>query len=80
MLDGGHILIMALESVARRDFSLQVNELMHLAGMVALLLLMVTIVYNDLTCRHNSTLDDGRIRPALPIQLPRSLRGTAGRR
>jgi regulator of sigma E protease len=49
MLDGGHILIMALEGVARRDFSLQVKERMHLAGLVALLLLMVTVIYNDLT-------------------------------
>jgi regulator of sigma E protease len=48
ILDGGHIFIMAVESVARRDFSLKVKERMMMAGFVALMLLMVTVVYNDL--------------------------------
>ena len=49
ILDGGHILIMALEGIARRDFSAQVKEKMLLAGFVLILLLMVTVIYNDLT-------------------------------
>ena len=49
VLDGGHIMIMALEGVARRDFSVRVKEKMLLAGFVALMLLMVTVIYNDLT-------------------------------
>jgi len=49
ILDGGHITILALEGVARRDFSMQVKEKMLLAGFVLLMLLMVTVVYNDLT-------------------------------
>jgi regulator of sigma E protease len=49
VLDGGHILIMALEGVARRDFSMQVKEKMLLAGFVVLMMLMVTVIYNDLT-------------------------------
>ncbi len=49
MLDGGHILIMGLEGVARRDFSMQVKEKMLLAGFVLILMLMVTVIYNDLT-------------------------------
>jgi len=49
MLDGGHILIMMLEGIARRDFSMQVKEKMLLAGFVVILLLMVTVIYNDLT-------------------------------
>ena len=49
VLDGGHILIMGLEAVARRDFSIQVKEKMFLAGFVALMALMVTVIYNDLT-------------------------------
>jgi regulator of sigma E protease len=49
VLDGGHILIMALEGVARRDFSMAVKEKMLLAGFVLLLMLMVTVIYNDLT-------------------------------
>jgi regulator of sigma E protease len=49
VLDGGHILIMLLEGIARRDFSMQVKEKMLLAGFVVLMMLMVTVVYNDLT-------------------------------
>ena len=49
VLDGGHILIMALETVARRDFSIQAKEKMFLAGFVLLMGLMVTVIYNDLT-------------------------------
>ena len=48
ILDGGHILIMALEGVARRDFSVRVKEKMLLAGFVVLMMLMVTVIYNDL--------------------------------
>jgi len=49
MLDGGHIFIMALEGIARRDFSVRVKEKMLLAGFVVLMMLMVTVIYNDLT-------------------------------
>jgi regulator of sigma E protease len=49
VLDGGHILIMALEGIARRDFSMAVKEKMLLAGFVVLMVLMVTVIYNDLT-------------------------------
>ena len=49
VLDGGHILIMALEGIARRDFSMAVKEKMFLAGLVLLMMLMVTVIYNDLT-------------------------------
>ncbi len=49
VLDGGHIFIMALEGIARRDFSMQVKERMFMAGFFLLMLLMVTVIYNDLT-------------------------------
>jgi regulator of sigma E protease len=49
VLDGGHILIMAVEGIARRDFSMAVKEKMLLAGFVLLMALMVTVIYNDLT-------------------------------
>ena len=49
VLDGGHIAIMAIEGVSRRDFSLRVKERMLLVGFVALMMLMVTVIYNDLT-------------------------------
>jgi regulator of sigma E protease len=48
ILDGGHITIMALEGLARRDFSARVKEKMLLAGFVVLMMLMVTVIYNDL--------------------------------
>jgi regulator of sigma E protease len=48
VLDGGHILILALEGLSRRDFSMKVKEKMLLAGFVLLLMLMVTVIYNDL--------------------------------
>ncbi len=49
VLDGGHIFIMALETIARRDFSVEVKEKLHLAGFAVLMTLMVTVIYNDLT-------------------------------
>jgi regulator of sigma E protease len=49
VLDGGHIFILALEGLARRDFSVRVKEKMLLAGFVVLMTLMVTVIYNDLT-------------------------------
>jgi len=49
ILDGGHIAILALEGITRRDFSVQVKEKMLLAGFVLLMMLMVTVIYNDLT-------------------------------
>ena len=48
VLDGGHIAILALEGVSRRDFSMRVKEKMLLAGFVLLLMLMATVIYNDL--------------------------------
>jgi regulator of sigma E protease len=48
VLDGGHITILALEGLSRRDFSMRVKEKMLLGGFVLLLMLMVTVIYNDL--------------------------------
>jgi regulator of sigma E protease len=48
VLDGGHIAILGLEGVSRRDLSMRVKEKMLLAGFVLLLMLMVTVIYNDL--------------------------------
>jgi regulator of sigma E protease len=48
VLDGGHIFIMAIEAIARRDFSTKVKEKMLLAGFLVLMVLMVTVIYNDL--------------------------------
>ena len=48
VLDGGHIMIMILEGVRRRDFSLKAKERMLVGGLVLLMTLMVTVMYNDI--------------------------------
>jgi regulator of sigma E protease len=48
VLDGGHIFIMGLEGLTRRDFSIKVKEKLLLGGFVVLMLLMATVIYNDL--------------------------------
>ena len=48
VLDGGHIFIMAVEGLARRDLSMKMKERLMLAGFVVLMALMVTVMYNDL--------------------------------
>jgi len=47
VLDGGHIAILAMEGLARRDFSVKVKERILFAGFAMILLLMVTVIYND---------------------------------
>jgi regulator of sigma E protease len=49
VLDGGHIAILGLEGLARRDFSMKVKEKILIAGFAVVLMLMVTVIYNDLT-------------------------------
>ena len=49
VLDGGHMAIMGMEAIARRDFPLAVKEKMLFAGFVLIMALMVTVIYNDLT-------------------------------
>lgn len=48
VLDGGHIAILAIEGLARRDISVRIKERMLLAGVAAIMLLMVTVIYNDI--------------------------------
>jgi regulator of sigma E protease len=48
VLDGGHIFIMAMEGLTRHDFSVRMKEKMLLAGLLVLVTLMVTVIYNDL--------------------------------
>jgi len=49
LLDGGHMAIISLEGLAGRDFSLQVKERILQVGFVLILLLMVTVIYVDLS-------------------------------
>jgi regulator of sigma E protease len=48
VLDGGHIAILAVEGLARRDLSIRVKERILMAGAAVMLLLMVTVIYNDI--------------------------------
>ena len=48
ILDGGHIFIMAMEGISRRDFSVRFKERIAVVGAILLLTLFVTVTYNDL--------------------------------
>lgn len=48
VLDGGHIAILAVEGIARRDLSIKVKERILTVGAVAIVLLMVTVIFNDI--------------------------------
>jgi regulator of sigma E protease len=48
VLDGGHIALLALEGISRRDFSVRVKERLLATGFVLLMTLMGTVIYNDL--------------------------------
>jgi len=47
ILDGGHILLLSLEGIRRRDFSLTFKERFIQVGLVFLLVLMAYVMYND---------------------------------
>jgi len=47
VLDGGHIMILLIEGVARRDLSLRVKERIQQAGFAVLAALMLVVLYND---------------------------------
>ncbi len=48
VLDGGHLFLLAVESAARRDFSLRVKERILQVGFVMILALLAVVLYNDL--------------------------------
>jgi regulator of sigma E protease len=48
VMDGGQIAILAFEGAARRDLSLRVKERILLAGAALIVVLMVTVIYNDI--------------------------------
>jgi regulator of sigma E protease len=48
VLDGGHLFLLGLEGVARRDFSLRIKERILQVGFVMILALLVVVLYNDL--------------------------------
>ncbi len=48
ILDGGHLTIIAFESIIRRDLSLRLKERILEVGFVMLLVLMVVVLFNDI--------------------------------
>ena len=49
ILDGGQIFILSIEGVIRRDLSLRFKEVITQVGFVMILLLMVVVLYFDVT-------------------------------
>ena len=47
VLDGGHIAILGFEGLSRRDLSVRVKERILLVGAALIVMLMVTVIYND---------------------------------
>ena len=47
ILDGGQIAILSVEGLFRRDISIRVKEAILLAGAAVIILLMVTVIFND---------------------------------
>lgn len=46
-LDGGHILVTAIQAVMRRPLSIRVRMVIQQIGMAILLVLMITVIFND---------------------------------
>jgi regulator of sigma E protease len=47
ILDGGHIVMLAIEGLLRHDLALKIKERVVTAGMVFLLLIFLIVMYND---------------------------------
>ena len=47
-LDGGHLLIILLEGISRREFSVKARIRIQQVGMAFLMLLIVSVLYNDI--------------------------------
>ncbi|HEY7751948.1 MAG TPA: site-2 protease family protein, partial [Ignavibacteriaceae bacterium] len=48
VLDGGHLVIIIIETIARREIPLKVKLAIQNTGFVLLLILMAFIIYNDI--------------------------------
>lgn len=49
VLDGGHIMLLLIESAMRRDLSVRVRERFHQFGFVLLMMLMAMVIFFDLS-------------------------------
>ena len=52
-LDGGHIMIHLIEGILRRPLSMKARIMIQQIGMIFLLMLMVTVVFNDISRLFN---------------------------
>jgi regulator of sigma E protease len=48
VLDGGHIMVLLIEGVVRRDLSIRVKERIQQLGFALLAALMIVVIYNDI--------------------------------
>ena len=48
VLDGGHLLMIIIETVTRREIPVKVKIAINNTGFILLLLLMLFIIYNDI--------------------------------
>ena len=48
VLDGGLLLLLAIEGLMRRDLSMRMKERVTQAGFIALMLIAVFVIYNDI--------------------------------
>lgn len=48
VLDGGHIMVLLIEGVVRRDLSMRVKERIQQLGFALLAALMIVVIYNDI--------------------------------
>lgn len=51
VLDGGHLLVLLLEGITRRDFSLKIKQIVIQIGFAIFILLIVFAILNDVTRR-----------------------------
>ena len=52
-LDGGHIFIYLIEGIIRRPLTLKTRVFIQQIGMALLLMLMVTVIFQDITRLFN---------------------------
>ena len=49
VLDGGHLLFFSIEAIIRRPVSIKVREVAQQVGLFILIMLMILVIYNDIT-------------------------------
>ena len=47
-LDGGRLVFLIIEAIRRKPVNRQIEGMVHFAGLMVLMLLMVVVMYNDI--------------------------------